>query len=147
MLTGTQVTSSTPTWALQPGFYLVGHLSQPFGGRWGPHTAGNASQRCEHLEAELCQGCSKGSAGVSWHRWQLQERSRAEFRREPEVLCIPGLGYSVSPALWQPSVAAGAVAPAPGEPGAVAGRAGVAGSPPKHPRLALVTQHYHFIIL
>lgn len=26
-------------------------------------------------------------------------------------------------------------------------QAGVAGSPPKHPRLALVTQHYHFIIL
>lgn len=26
-------------------------------------------------------------------------------------------------------------------------QAGVAGSPPKHPGLALVTQHYHFIIL
>lgn len=55
-------------WALQPGFYLVGPLSQPFGGPWGPHTAGNGSQRCEHQlclaavcqEAELCQGCHQG---------------------------------------------------------------------------------------
>lgn len=59
----------------------------------------------------------------------------------------PGAGLLMSLVLWQPSVAAGAVAPAHGEPGAVAERPGVAGSPPKHPRLALVTQHYHFIIL
>lgn len=150
-------------WALQPSSCLVCHLSQPFGGIGDQTLLGIPAEAADSLRCAWGQSCA-GDVTEGSHRCVLalpgaavgeprpRWRCRAVFRREPEravhprALFLPPHPHpAVSPAVTQPPVAPGAVAPAHGGLGAL-GRAGGGGrEPPPAPpsRLGYTTLSFH----